>query len=233
MRNRIVHEWKSNQPIRSRGLMGLVLTALAGSLLLSSSMGCVRLAANMINAIQGNDRPAEYAGFKEQRVAVVCGTDKGLSNDATTALMTGYVHMALNTNVKKIELVRAEEIEQWLDVHSSIESDYVEIGKAVKADKLLAIDISNLKVKDGQTLFRGQCDIGVTVYDINAKGAIVYRKQIPEFTFPKMGGPTIVDTTEPKFRNQFLKIIAIKVAGLFYPVDPTAEYALDATANSF
>ena len=82
-------------------------------------------------------------------------------------------------------------------------------------------------------MFRGQCDIGVTVYDINAKGAIVYRKQIPEFTFPKMGGPTIVDTTEPKFRNQFLKIIAIKVAGLFYPVDPTAEYALDATANSF
>jgi hypothetical protein len=189
--------------------------------------------ANMINAIQGNERPAEYAGFEEQRVAVVCGTDKGLSNDSTTALLTGYIHMALNTNVKKIELVRPEEIEQWLDVHGSIESDYVEIGKAAKADKLLAIDISKMTVKDGQTLFRGQCDIGVTVYDIADNGAIVYRKQIPEFTFPKMGGPTIADTTESKFRNQFLKIIAMKVSGLFYPVDPTAEYALDATANSF
>ena len=233
MRNRIVHGWKSNQPSRSGGLKAVMLTGLLGGLLLSSSMGCVRLVANMLYAIKGNDRPAEYDGFEEQRVAVVCGTDKGLSNDATTALMTGYVHMALNTNIKKIELVRPEEIEQWLDVHGSIESDYVEIGKAVKADKLLAIDISNLRVKDGQTLFRGQCDIGVTVYDLSAKGAIVYRKQIPEYTFPKIGGPTIADTTEPKFRNQFLKIIANKVAGLFYPVDPNTDYALDATANSF
>jgi hypothetical protein len=206
---------------------------LFGGAVLSSSTGCVRLMANMINAIQGNEKPAEYDGFEEQRVAIVCSTDKGLSNDATTALMTGYIHMALNTNVKKIELVRPEEIEQWLNVHGSIESDYVEIGKAVKADKLLAIDISKMTVKDGQTLFRGQCDIGITVYDIADKGAIVFRKQIPEFTYPKIGGPTIADTTESKFKNQFLKIIAIKVSGLFYPVDPTADYALDATANSF
>jgi hypothetical protein len=161
------------------------------------------------------------------------GTDKGLTNDATSALLTGYIHMALNTNVKKIELVRPEEIEQWLDVHGSIESDYVEIGKAVKANKLLAIDISNMTVRDGQTLFRGQCDIGVTVYDISNQGAIVFHQLIPEFTFPKMGGPTIADTTEPKFRNQFLKIIAMKVSGFFYPVDPTADVAIDATANSF
>lgn len=230
MRNQIVHGMKANQPQKVWGL--LVMTLVSG-LLLAASTGCVRLAANMINAIQGSDRPAEYDGFKEQRVAVVVSTDKGLSSDATSALMTGYIHMALNTNIKKIQLVRPEEIEQWLDVHGSVESDYVEIGKAVKAEKLLAIDISNMTVKDGQTLFRGQCDIGVTVYDIADQGAIVFRKQIPEFTFPKMGGPTIADTTEPKFRNQFLKIIAIKVSGLFYPVDPTADYALDATANSF
>jgi hypothetical protein len=212
-----------------KGLSAIGLLAL----LLCGSPGCVRLAANLVNAIQGSDRPAEYNGFEKQRVAIVCGTDKGLSTDATSALLTGYVHMALNTNVKKIELVRQDEVEQWLDAHGWTESDYVEIGKAVKADKLLAIDVSNMTVKDGATLFRGQCDIAVTVYDIADNGSIVYRKQIPEFTFPKMGGPTIADTTEPKFKNLFVTIIAKKVAGLFYPVDPTSDYAIDATANSF
>ena len=232
MHNRIVNGLKANEQIRSNGSMAILLTVLLGGVFISSSTGCVRLMANWINAIQGNERPAEYDGFEEQRVAVVCGTDKGLSNDATTALMSGYIHMALNQHVKKIELVRLEEIEEWMNAHGTIESDYVEIGKAVKADKLLAVDLSKLTVKDGPTLFRGRCDVGITVYDIANKGTIVYRKQIPEFTFPK-DSAAIADTSESKFRNMYLKIIANKVSGLFYPVDPTTEFGLDATANSF
>lgn len=232
MRNRIVIGLKAKKQIRSNGSTATVLTLMLTCTLLSCSTGCVRLMANMINAIQGNEKPAEYDGFKEQRVAVVCGTDQGLTSDATTALMTGYIHMYLNQNVKKVELVRPEEIDQWLSVHQSVDTDYVEIGKAVKADKLLAIDISKMRVKDGPTLFRGRCDIGVTVYDISNKGAIVFRKQIPDFTFPK-DSAAIADTSETKFRNMYLKIIANKVAGMFYPVDPTADYGLDATANSF
>ncbi len=231
MRNRMVD---GMSPEKKLPILGMRAAGwlLLGTLVLGSSTGCVRLMANLIHAIRGSELPAEYDGFEEQRVAVVCGTDKGLSNDATTALMSGYVHMALNQHVKKIELVRLEEIEEWINVHGTLESDYVEIGKAVKADKLLAIDLSNLSVKDGPTLFRGRCDVGVTVYDITNRGAIVFRKQIPEFTFPK-DSAAIADTSESKFRNLFLKTIANKVAGLFYPVDPTTDYALDATANSF
>lgn len=210
----------------------MLLSLLLCAVLLSGSTGCVKLAANWINAIRGNEIPAEYDGFKEQRVAVVCGTDQGLSSDATTAIVTSYVHTALKQNVKKIDLVRPQEIEQWLDVHGTVESDYVEIGRAVKADKLLAIDLSKLRVKDGPTLYRGRCDVGVTVYDIADDGAIVFRKQVPDFTFPK-DSATIADTSETKFRNMFIKIIAHKVAGMFFPLDPTADYGLDATANSF
>ncbi len=218
--------------MRSRTLGSLITIGLV-SLFLISSPGCVRLAANLVNAIQGNETPAEYNGFEKKRVAIVCATDKGLSSDASAALLTGYVHMLLNKNVKDIELVRAEEVERWLDAHGTIESDYVQIGKGVKADQVLAIDLAGMKIKDGATLYRGQCDITVTVFDIADSGAIVFKKQFPEFSFPKMGGPTTSDTTDAKFRNLFLTVVASKVSGLFYPVDPTAEYALDATANSF
>ncbi len=97
-----------------------------------------------------------------------------------------------------------------MDVHGALESDYFEIGKGVKADKLLAIELAGMKIKDGSTLYRGQCDISVSVYDINDEGSVVYRKQFPEFSFPKMGGPTTSDTTDAKFRNMFLKVCRIE-----------------------
>ncbi len=208
--------------------LGLLTTVL-----FLSSAGCVRLAANLVNAIQGNERPAEYAGFEEQKVAIVCARDGGLSTDAVSALLTRYVSMSLNTNVKKIELVRQEEVEHWLESNEWTTADFVEVGQGVKADKLLVVDISGLKLRDGATLFRGQCDMTVSVYDMKQKGNLVYEKQFPEFTFPKESGPTVMDTTEPKFRNLFVSILARKVSTLFYAVDPASDVALDATSNSF
>ena len=232
MRNRIVIGLKAKNQVSSSGRTTFLLSLLLGAAFLSTSTGCVRFLANIIHAIKGSEQPAEYDGLKEQRVAVICGTEEGMTVDATTAMMTSYLHMALNQNVKKIDLVRPAEIEQWLDAHGTIESDYYEIGKAVEADKLVAIDISKLRVKDGPTLFRGRCDVGVTVYDIKNNGAIVFKKQMPEFTFPRDSSAP-ADTSESKFRNLFIQIIANKVAGMFYPVDPTTDFGLDATANSF
>lgn len=205
---------------------------LAVSLTLGT-LGCVRFAANLVNAIQGKERPAEYPGFVEQRVAIACTREGSCSNDATSAMFTRYVHSLLNTNVKKIELVRQDEVDRWLEAHDWSPSDHAEIGEGVKADKLLVVDISGVKLKNGATLFRGVCDMEVTVYDIKNKNAIVFEKQFPEFTFPKEAGPTTHDTTEAKFHNLYVSILARKVATLFYDVDPMADVGLDATSNSY
>lgn len=207
-----------------------------GSLLVASFVsmcGCINFAANMIHAITGNNVPADYNGLEEKRVAVVCSTDGGLATDATSSMLTGYIHAALNANVKKIDVVRQSEVERWLDSHSNTDADYVEVGKGVKADCVLAVEVLNMSLKNGATLYQGKSDITVTVYDVEADGKIMYRKQIPEFAFPKMGGPTITDITESKFRAKYIAIVARTVSNLFYPVDATADFALDATANSF
>lgn len=195
--------------------------------------GCINFAANMIHAITGNNRAADYDGLKEKRVAVICLTDGGLAADANSAMLTSYIHAALNTNVKKIDVVRPSEVERWIDSHSSEDADYLEIGKGVKADRVVAVEVVNLSVKNGATLYQGKSDIAVTVYDIPGGGKILYQKNIPEFVFPKMGGPTITDISEAKFRARYLAIVARTVSSLFYPVDATADFALDATANSF
>lgn len=207
--------------------------ALAGLLAcVCSTAGCINFAANLLHAIHGNNLPAEYEGLQGQRVAVVCSTDQGFGGDATTSILSNNLQAALSMNVEDIELVRQSEIEQWLDVHGWSDSDYIEIGKGVKADQLLAVQVSNLKLKNGQTLYRGQADVTVTVYEIPS-GKILYRKQLPEYTFPNSGGKPVTETSENKFRSFYLAVLTRKIGSLFYEVDATADYALDATISSF
>ena len=211
----------------------IAMAGFALGCLLIPAGGCVSLAANLLHAIHGNNRPAEFEGLKGQKVAIVCGTDGGMGSDANSAMLTSYIHAALNTNVKDIDIVRQSEVERWLDSHGRSDADYQEVGKGVGADRVLAVEVLNLSLKNGATLYKGQSDISVTVYDVPAGGKILYRKQIPEFVFPKMGGPTITDISEAKFRARYLTIVASTVSGLFYDVDATADFALDPTANSF
>ncbi len=195
--------------------------------------GCINLAANMIHAITGNMKPAEFEGLKGKRVAIVCLSDDGMGTDATSAMLTSYIHASLNTNVKKIDIVRQSEVERWLDAHGSSDADYFEVGKGVKADLVLAIEVLNVQLKNGATLYQGKSDITVTVYDVPEQGKILYRNQIPEFTFPKIGGPAVTEMSESKFRARYIAIVARTISGLFHETDATADFALDATSSSF
>ncbi|GIW98852.1 MAG: hypothetical protein KatS3mg111_2185 [Pirellulaceae bacterium] len=198
--------------------------------LMTTTPGCVGLLANVLHAVYGNNIPAKYEGLEGKRVALLCRTDAGFSGDATSSILSSSIHAALSMNVKDIDMVRQSEIEQWLDAHSWDDSDYVEIGKGVQADRLVVVEVSNLQLKNGQTLYQGRANVTVTVYEIPS-GKLVFREQMPEFVFPSTGGMPVTETTETKFRSFFLQVITRRVAGLFYPVDATSDVALDATAS--
>ena len=51
--------------------------------------------------------------------------------------------------------------------------DYLEIGKALKAEKVVGIDIESFSVLDGQTLFRGRATVSIRVYDVADKAGRV------------------------------------------------------------
>lgn len=213
--------------------VGLKLAiALLSLATLTLSAGCISLAANLIHAVQGNNRPAEYSGLEGHRVAVVCTTDGRFGGEACDSILTNNLQVALNTKVKNIELVRSSEIEQWLNVHRR-STDYVDIGKGVEADLLLAVEVSNLNLMNGPTLYQGQSDVAIKVYEIPS-GMILYQKDIPEFTFPATGGGTpVTDTSENKFRSYYLQVLKTEIGGLFYEVDATESVAIDATASRF
>ena len=201
--------------------------------ILSLSSGCINLAANLLYAIQGDMRPAEFDGLKEKRVALICISSDGSGGESNRKLLESQISALLNSNVDKIDLVRPEEVAKWLSAHSSTDNEYLDIGKGLKADFLIAVDVDNLTLKNGATLYRGQCDINVEVYDISAGGKIVFHKDIPEFAFPKIGGTATTDVSEAKFRSAYLMIVAQTIASTFYEVESTSDFAIDATSGSF
>ena len=203
------------------------------AVMIGGTSGCVNLASNILYAINGNKAPADYPGFKGKKVAIVCGSEKGLSNDATANLMTRYLEALLGKNVKEITIIPQDKVEKWLNARGWNESDYAEIGKGVGADQVLAINIMNMTLRDGMTLYKGKADISVSVYDVADGGKVVYRKSFPEFEFPKIGGPTVTDTTEARFQGLFLTVVSQRIAALFYDADPKEQFAIDAISNSF
>ncbi len=215
-------------PSRAQTYLGLACLIL----IIACTTGCISFAANLMGVIRGNTRPAEYEGLEGKRVALICVSESGLEVDKVSSMLTSYMQANINSHIDEIDLVRQSEIERWLERHASEAEEFVEVGKGVKAEKLIAVEVENLTLKDGATLYKGQCDISVSVFDVPS-GKIEFRKQLPEFAYPTIGGPSITDTTDAKFRGLFLSVLADKISGLFYDVEVGEDFALDAKSNSF
>lgn len=208
--------------LRQAILSGLIL----GAFLMSA--GCARMVANLVHAIKGNEVPAEFKALEGKRVAVVCATDEGVGSDANGILLARYVRALLGEKVKEIKLVSQEEVDQWIDGEQSNGREFAKIGQGVKADYVVAIDMLNLRLKDGATLYRGVSDLTVAVYDIPKSGQVVFRKVLPQFSYPTMGGASALETDETKFRRIYLTRVAQRLARHFYPYEAGADVAVDA-----
>lgn len=211
----------------TRRALGLSLV----SLLCAANSGCMglALAANVINAVKGYTVDAEFKGLREKRVAVVTLTDSSqYSDDASARILSRRIGDILRTEVKDIELVREDEVQQWRDRNGWDAVEFLDIGRGVKADKVLGVELTNLKLRDGATLYRGRATVTVTVYDVES-GALEFRKHLDEFTYPESAGQYTSETTESRFRSLYLSVLAARISRFFHPYDFSDTVAMDAT----
>ena len=205
----------------------------AGFLLVTISLlmvngGCVGLLAQMGYWTGASLVPAEYDGLEEQRVAVVCVYKKasyGVGMEAE--LLARGVDRILKDNVKKITIISQDEIADWVDKNDWDELDYSEVGRGVKADKVVAIDVSDFQLYEGQSLYRGRAKVLVRVFDIAEGGKEAFRRQLPEIKFPVTGVYHSSETSETEFRRSFLEVIARQVGRYFYAYDMSERYSRD------
>lgn len=200
-------------------------------LLILTTTGCVRLASNLLYAIKGRDNPAEFAGLEEKKVAVLVSNNGVHTSDASSLVLARNVNLLLQSKVKKIRMISQDEVDRMVQDQQLGKVDPLQIGERLGADFVIDVDVSDLKLYDGKTLYKGQCSASVTAYKCKDGKEIVFRKVHPEFVYPKTGAP-VTDMDEATFRRVYLMTLAERVSRSFYPYDPATDVARDAAISS-
>ncbi|WP_254506810.1 hypothetical protein [Anatilimnocola floriformis] len=194
--------------------------------LLGSQSGCGAMAQMMYWA-RGNPVDAKFPGLKKKTVAVVC-FDGNLAGQGSEAdMIAKRVTTMLDMNVEKIKIVSQQKVLDWMDGQTENVNDFKEVGRGVKAEMVVGIDIDKFSTHEGPGLLRGRSRYSVKVFDMTEGGKLVYSVQTTPVIFPEMG-PRAVTEGEEMFKMQFIDIVAKKIAKDFYPYDKMEDFGNDA-----
>jgi len=201
----------------------LLVIAVAGLV----APGCGVL-ANVAYWVKGNALPPKFPGLKDKRVAVVCLDSHSLGGPGGEAdAIARMVNIALAQNVPKITMVRQSEIADWIDNQSQEVTEYTDIGRGVKADMVVGIDLISFNIHEGQTLLRGKANVRVRVYDMSKGGDVVHDEPAREIAWPENGARHVTEN-EANFKTYYIHMLANKIAHDFYAYEASEEVSLDA-----
>lgn len=191
------------------------------------STGCiVGLPAQIGWMIWGLKKPAEYDGLKNQNVAVVChSTETGYGSDQALRELTKQINYHLDMNVKKVEMISSSKVSNYVTKSSLSEKEILEIGRGVKADKIIAVKMQSYSLHDGASFYRGKAAYTVTVYDMTDDGRQVWTSGRDDYEFPKSAGLPKLDATEKAFETMFVEKLSLRIAQSFYDTDMIDDYA--------
>ncbi len=202
---------------------------LASLLLLTAAtaVGCRSMAQTMAYLVNGTNMEAEYEGLEGKKVAVVCRALSGqeFRNAGAAKALAQQVSDLLKLHVKKIHIIDPQTVATLID-EKNLE-EYSEIGKALKADMVVGIELDSFSVLDGQTLYRGRASCSIKAYNV-AEKHIDWKKTMPQSVYPTTGGIATSDRTEGDFRDEFTRWLADQVARNFFAHDKYDDFGRDA-----
>jgi hypothetical protein len=205
-----------------------VRVALALFVLLALGVsGCTQLLLTSAFLIKGMETDPEFPGLKGSKTAVVCRPIVELKYSGTNSasLLARTLGSRLTQKGKKIRVIDQQKIEEWTDEHDW--EEFSEVGKAMKSDFVVGIEMEEFSLYQGQTIYQGRATVHVTVRDMKKDGDVVYEKRLDRIIYPPQGGVATSDKTEEQFRRQFLDVVAERIGRCFYPWDHRDDYAMD------
>jgi hypothetical protein len=207
-----------SNPILHRRAIRAALLGVVVAVLTLPNLGCIGFTSQLLYFIKGGHLiDAEFDGLAGKRVAVVCVSDSSAYGPDTFAgMLERSVSAILKQKGDEIDVIHTDDVADWIDNNEWDQLDYREIGRGVNADMVLAIDIEELSLHEGKTLYRGCANLTVTVYDMTDNGRNVFRREIPELSFPKNGPRHATEISEARFRRLFVHVVADHAAKYFY-----------------
>ncbi len=129
--------------------------------------------------------------------------------------------------MKKCQVIRASEVAEWADGHNW--DEYAQVGKALKADMVVGIDLEQFSLNEGATLYKGRSKVHVWVYDVKTGSAhqAVWDKNLPPTVYPPNTAVANTELTESEFRRQYIAVLAEHIARSFYEHDERDDFASD------
>jgi hypothetical protein len=211
-------------------LAGLLLAATA----LVSTAGCPAMMATGLYVWEGGNLvPAECEALKGERVVVMCRppASNEYRHAGASRNISQRVSESLVKHVKGIDVVNPREVDEWVD--ESDWGDFRELAEAVRADMVVHIELDDFDLYKGKTLYQGRADVTVTVYDMREKAnnGEVWTQKLGEVLYPVNSGIPAQDKPPQQFEQEFVEIVAQRIATNFYRHDPHDSFALDAMAN--
>jgi hypothetical protein len=209
-------------------LGGLVFVTLA----LLAYTGCASLLATGIYVLQGGNMiPAACDALQDHRVVVMCRppASNEYRHAGASRNLSQRVSEKLVEHVKNIDVVNPREVDEWVD--ESDWGDFRELAEAVRADLVVHIELDKFDLYKGKTLYQGQADVTVNVYDVRNHSKLVWSRKLGEVLYPVNSGIPAQDKPPQQFEKEFVEIIADNIAINFYKHDPNDAFAMDAKAN--
>lgn len=201
------------------------LVALLLAIATISAQGCVGLLATAL--YRGRMAPAECSELEGKKVAIVCTANSGdFGPNPSAGIIARHVGTKLTANVKDIKIVNPQNIDAWIDEHEAEYIDYAEVGKGVKADLVVAIEIESLRLQDNATLYKGHAEYTLKVIDAK-DGHEVFAPFCPPAVYPKINGFHTAGVGKEQFRQKYLEVVADEIARRFYEHDLNLQIAVD------
>ena len=88
-----------------------------------------------------------------------------IRNAGAAAPIGARVSAMLGENVKDIEVVSPGEVDNWVDEQDW--ENFKDLGRAVKATRIVYIELDDFDLYKGKTLYQGTADMNITVYDMD------------------------------------------------------------------
>jgi hypothetical protein len=179
--------------------------------------------------IHDDNTPAEYSGLAGKRIAVVCRPVCQLQYADSSAApdLATMVGERLAKNVKKCTVIPPGQVAMWADEHDW--DKYAEIGRALKADMVVGIDLEQFSLYEGQTLYQGRSDVHVWIYDMHDGGhTAAWAKKLPQTVYPLTAAVAVSDKSEDAFRREYLAVLSEHISRCFYEHERLVEFATDA-----
>jgi hypothetical protein len=211
---------------------GYLLVVISVATSLCAASGCRNLANFLGYMLKNNELPPKFAGLKGKKVVVVCRPLASLEfkNAGADREIAKQVGALLQARVSKCTVVDQQKVAKWMDSHSW--KEYAEVGKALKADMVVGIDLTSFSTMDGQTLWRGRADATIQVYDLSKDQGKrpVFDDSLPQCLYPPNCSIPQADISAADFRKDFIAVLADQIGRYFYAHEPNADIGQDSRA---